>query len=58
MEVESKIAFLEILLRGDGRAIMTTAYRKLNDNDVYSNCHSFCPGGLKQGTLKSLVQRA
>ena len=58
MEVESKLAFLEILLHRDGQDIITTVYRKVNNNDVYLNWHSFYPRQWKQGTFRSLVQQA
>ena len=43
MEVESKLAFLDILLHRDGHDIITTVYRKVTNNDVYLNWYSFCP---------------
>ena len=58
MEVESKLAFLDILLHRDGHDIITTVYRKVTNNDVYLNWSSFCPREWKQGTFRSLVQRA
>ena len=58
MEVESKLAFLDILLHRDGHDIITTVYRKVTNNDVYLNWYSFCPREWKRGTFRSLVQRA
>ena len=58
MEVESKLAFLDILLHRDGQDIITTVYRKVTNNDVYLNWHSFCPRQWKRGTFRSLVQQA
>ena len=58
MEVESKLAFLDILLHCDGHDIITTVYRKVTNNDVYLNWYSFCPREWKRGTFRSLVQRA
>ena len=58
MEVESKLAFLDILLHRDGHDIITTVYRKVTNNDVYLNWYSFCPKEWKRGTFRSLVQRA
>ena len=43
MEVESKLAFLDIPLHHDGHDIITTVYRKVTNNDVYLNWYSFCP---------------
>ena len=58
MEVESKLAFLDILLHRDGHDIIITVYRKVTNNDVYLNWYSFCPRESKRGTFRSLVQRA
>ena len=57
MEVESKLAFLDILLHRDGHDIITIIYRK-GTNNVYLNCYSFCPREWKRGTFRSLVQLA
>ena len=57
MEVESKLAFLDILLHRDGHDIITTVYRKVTNNYVYLNWYSFCPRQWKRGTFSSLVQR-
>ena len=57
MEVESKLAFLDILLHRDGHDIITTIYRKVT-KCVYLNWYSFCPRERKRGTFRSLVQRA
>lgn len=35
MEVESKLAFFDILLHRDGHGIITTVYKKVTNNDVY-----------------------
>ena len=37
MEVDSKLAFLYILLHRDGHDIIETVYRKATNNDVYGN---------------------
>ena len=58
MEVESKLAFLDILLHRDGHDIIVTVYRKVTNSDVYLNWYSFCPREWQQGTFRSLVQRA
>ena len=58
MEVESKLAFLDILLHLDGNDIITAIYRKVTNNDVYLNWYSFCPKEWERGTFGSLVQRA
>ena len=58
MQVESKLAFLDILLHRDGHEVITTVYRKVTNNDVYLNWHSFCPREWKRRTFKSLVQQA
>ena len=58
MVVESKLAFLDILLHLDGHDIITTVYRKVTNNDVYLNWYSFCPREWKRGTFRSLVQQA
>ena len=58
MEVETKLAFLNILLHCDGHDIITTVYKKVTNNDVYSNWSSFCPREWKRRTFRYLVQRA
>ena len=58
MGVESKLAFLDILLHRDGHDIIVTVYRKVTNSDVYLNWYSFCPREWQQGTFRSLVQRA
>ena len=58
MEVESKLAFLDILLHRDGHGIIITVYRKVTNNDVYLNRYSFCLREWKEGTFRSLVQQA
>ena len=58
MEVDSKLAFLDILLYHDGHEFITTVYRKVNNKDVYLNCYSFCPRERKRETFRSFVQRA
>ena len=57
-EVNSKLAFLDVLLLREGQNIITTVYRKVTNSDIYLNWDSFCPHRWKRGTLKSLVQRA
>ena len=57
-EVESKLAFLDILLQRDGHDIITTVYRKVANSDVYLDWYSFGPREWEQGTLRSLAQRA
>ena len=58
MEVDSKLAFLDILLYHDGHDIITIVYRKVTNNDAHLNWYSFCPREWKRGTLRSLAQRA
>ena len=58
MEVESKLAFLDILLHRDGHYILTTVYRKVTNNDVYLNSYSFCPREWKRRAFRYLAQRA
>ena len=48
MEVESKLAFLDILLHRDGLDIITTVYRKVTNSDVNLNWYSFCPREWKR----------
>ena len=55
MEVDSKVAFLDILLHRDGHDIITIVYRKVTNNDVYLNWYSFCPREWKRGTFRYLV---
>ena len=55
MEVESKLAYLDILLHRDGRDIITTVYKKVTNNDVYLKWYSFCPSEWKRGTFRPLV---
>ena len=57
MEVESKLAFLDILLHRDDNVIITNVYRNLTNNDVYLNWYSFCPRGWKREAFRSLVQQ-
>ena len=57
-KINSKIAFLDVLLLREGQNIITTVYRKVTNSDIYLNWDSFCPHRWKRGTLKSLVQRA
>ena len=57
-EVNSKLAFLDVLLLREDQNIITTVYRKLANSDIYLNWNSFCPQTWKGGTLRSLVQRA
>ena len=57
MEVESKLAFLDILLHRDDNAIITTVYRNFTNNDVYLNWYSFFPRGWKREAFRSLVQQ-
>ena len=57
-KINSKIAFLDVLLPREGQNIITTVYRKVTNSDIYLNWDSFCPHRWKRGTLKSLVQRA
>ena len=57
-KVNSKLAFLDVLLLREGQDIITTVYRKATNSYVYLNWNSFFPQSWKQGTLKSLVQRA
>ena len=58
MEVESKLAFLEILLHRDGHDIITTVYRKVVNKDFYLNWYSFCPREWKRRAFRYLAQRA
>ena len=48
MEVESKLAFLDILLHRDSLDIITTVYRKVTNSDVNLNWYSFCPREWKR----------
>ena len=57
-EVNSKLAFLDVLLLREGQNIITTVYRKVTNSDINLNWNSFCPQSWKRRTLKSLVQRA
>ena len=57
MEVESELAFLDILLHRDDNAIITTVYRNLTNNDVYLNWYSFCSRGWEREAFRSLVQQ-
>ena len=57
-KVNSKLAFLDVLLLAKGWNIITTVYRKVKDSDIYLNCDYFCLQSWKRRTLKSLVQRA
>ena len=47
-KIESKLAFLDILLHYDAHFIIATVYRKVTNNDVYLNGHSFCPRKWKR----------
>ena len=53
-----KLAFLDIMLCRDGKNIVPRVYRKVTSADVYLNWNSFAPRSWKQGTLKTLTQRA
>ena len=57
-EVNSELAFLDVLLLREGWNIITIIYRKVTNSDIYLDWYSFCPQSWKRGTLKSLVQRA
>ena len=57
-KVNSKLAFLDVLLHREGQNIITAIYRKVANSDVYLNWNSLCPQSWKRGTLKSLAQRA
>ena len=57
-EYNFKLAFLDIMLCRDGKNIVPTVYRKVTSADVYLNWNSFAPRSWKQGTLKTLTQRA
>ena len=57
-KVNSKLAFLDVLLLREGQDIITTVYRNATNSYVYLNWNSFFRQSWKQGTLKSLVQRA
>ena len=57
-EVNSKLAFLDVLLLRKGKNIITTVYRKVRNSDIYLNWNWLCPQNRERGTLKSLVQRA
>ena len=41
-----------------GQNIIATVYRKVTNSDIYFHWNLLCPQSWKQGTLKSLVQRA
>ena len=55
-EYNFKLAFLDVILGRDGENIVTTVYRKVTN--VFLNRNSFSPHSWKQGTLKTLTQRA
>ena len=57
-KINSKIAFLDVLLLREGQNIITTVFRKVTNSNIYLNWNSFCPQSWKRGSLKSLVQRA
>ena len=57
-EVNSKLAFLDVLLLREGQNIITTIYRKVINSDIYVNWNSFCPQSWKRCILKSMIQRA
>ena len=56
-EVNSKLAFLDVLLPKEGQNIKNIVYRKVTNSDIYLNWNSFCSQSWKQATLKPLVQR-
>ena len=57
-EVNSKLAFLDVLLLREGQNIITTIYRKVINSDIYVNWNSFCPQSWTRCILKSMIQRA
>ena len=42
-EVNSKLAFLYVLLLREGQNIIITVYRKVTNSDIYLNLNLFCP---------------
>ena len=43
IEVNSKLAFLDVFFLREGQNIITTVYRKVTNSDIYLNWNSFCP---------------
>ena len=57
-ECNFKLGSLDVMLCRDEENIVTTVSRKVTSADVYLNLNSFAPHSWKQGTLKTLTQRA
>ena len=57
-EYSFKLAFVHVMLCRDGENVVTTAYRKVTNADVYLNCNLFASHSWKWRTLKTLTQRA
>ena len=56
-EVNSELAFLDVLLLRKGQNIVTTVYRKVANSDIYLNWNLFCPQSWKRGTLRPFDRR-
>ena len=56
-EVNSELAFLDVLLLRKGQNIVTTVYRKVANSDIYLNWNLFCPQSWKRGTLRPFGRR-
>ena len=57
-EYSFKLAFVHVMLCRDEENVVTTAYRKVTNADVYLNWNLFASHSWKWRTLKILTQRA
>ena len=57
-EVNSKWAFLDVLLLRESQNIITTVYRNVTKPDIYLNWNSFCPQSWTERTFKILGSKS
>ena len=58
LEMNIKLAFLDILLICNKDTIKTTVYTKPTKGDIYFNWNSFSPCSLKHVIFKTVIRRA